>query len=394
VLLVIRYSKYFASLLAKGSPFYLLKEIIKDSLNIKNSVSDNEKHISAAINWLLNAQKATKDGGVSAMYSLYQGWHASYSETTGYIISTMFNYYNKTKDEKIKEAAIKMTDWELTKQMPNGAFPGGARENKEFPIVFNTGQVTFGMVRAYQETKNQKYKKAAIRAAYWLVKIQNKNGCWDKFTYLKQAHTYNTRTAWALLRVHEITKNIKYKKAAIKNIEWSLKQQLENSWFIHNAFHENQEPLLHTIAYSIRGVLEAGIYLKNKKYINAAKKSADVLLKKQRRDGSLPGSFDKNWNSSFSWSCLTGNSQTSVIWLILYNITKDKKYITAAKKINHYMKSTQNIKTNNLKIKGAIKGAYPIYGWYAPFCYPNWAAKFFIDSLMLDDDANIADKLS
>ena len=35
------------------------------------------------------------------MYSLYEGWHASYSETTGYIIPTMFNYYRKTKDKQI-----------------------------------------------------------------------------------------------------------------------------------------------------------------------------------------------------------------------------------------------------------------------------------------------------
>ena len=151
---------------------------------------------------------------------------------------------------------------------------------------------------------------------------------------------------------------------------------------------------LDCLAYSIRGVLEAGIYLKNKRYIDAAKKSADMLLKKQRKDGSLPGSFDENWNSSVSWSCLTGNSQTSIIWLKLYSITKEKKYFIAAKKINNFMKSTQNIRTNNIIIKGGIKGAYPIYGWYAPFCYPNWASKFFIDSLMLEDDKEIADKLS
>lgn len=391
---IIRYAKYFASLMTKGSPYYLSKEIIKDSLNFKNKAYSNETHIKAAINWLLNAQKANSDGGVSAMYSLYQGWHSSYSETTGYIIPAMFNYYRKTKDEKIKESAISMSNWELTKQLKEGAFPGGEKNGKELPIVFNTGQVIFGMVRAYQETKDEKYKNAAIKAANWLVKIQNRNGCWDKYTYLVQIHTYNTRTAWALLRVHEITKNIKYKKAAIKNIEWALNQQQENHWFKHNAFHENQEPLLHTIAYSISGILEAGIYLKNKRYINAAKRAADALLRKQRKDGSLPGSFDKDWKSHVSWNCLTGNSQTSIIWLRLYYLTKEKIYLDAAKKINNYMKSTQDIKSLNSGINGGIKGAFPIYGWYAPFCYPNWAAKFFIDSLMLEDDLGIADKLS
>ena len=389
-----KYLHYMASLLTKGSPYYLLKAVIKDSLNFKNKTYSNETHIKAAINWLLNAQKANNDGGVSAMYSLYQGWHSSYSETTGYIIPTMLNYYNKTKDEKIKESALRMANWELAKQLKEGAFPGGEKNGKELPIVFNTGQVIFGIVRAYQETKDEKYKKAAIKAADWLVSIQNKDGCWDKFTYLNQIHTYNTRAAWALLRAHEITNSIKYKKAAIKNIEWALKQQQENGWFKHNAFHETQEPLLHTIAYSIQGILESGIYLKNKKYINAAKRAADALLKKQRKDGSLPGSFDNNWNSSVSWSCLTGNSQISIIWLRLYYLTKEKSYFDAAKKINNYVKSAQDVKSLNKGVNGGIKGAYPIYGWYAPFCYPNWAAKFFIDSLMLDDDKEIADNLS
>jgi len=391
---IIRYAKYFASLITRGSPYCLLKEIVKGSLNFKNKIHSNEMHIKAAVNWLLNAQRANNDGGVSAMYSLYQGWHSSYSETTGYIISTMFNYGHKVKDKKIRESALRMADWELTKQLKEGAFPGGEKNGIELPIVFNTGQVIFGMVRAYQETKYRKYKNAAIKAANWLVKIQNRNGCWDKYDYLNQMHTYNTRTAWALLRVHEMTKNIKYKNTAIKNTEWALKQQQENSWLKHNAFHEKQEPLLHTIAYTMQGILEVGIYLKNKRYINAAKRAADALLKKQRKDGSLPGSFDKNWNSSVSWSCLTGNSQMSVIWLRIYYLTKEKAYFDAAKKINGYMKSTQDIKSSNKGISGGIKGAFPIYGWYAPFCYPNWAAKFFIDSLMLEDDKKVEDKLS
>lgn len=388
-----KYAKYAISLFIKGSPLYLSKEILKDALNIRNKICNNEKHVKAAINWLLEAQKANNDGGVAALYSLYEGWHASYPETTGYIIPTMFNYYNKTKNETIKESAMQMADWELTKQMQNGAFPGGAIDNKEFPIVFNTGQVIFGVVRAYQETKEIKYKKSAIKAADWLVKIQNKNGCWDKFDYLGKIHTYNTRTALALLRVYDLTKKGSYLKAAAKNIDWALKQQLDNGWFKHNAFYEAQEPLLHTIAYTIQGILEAGIYLKNEKYINAAKKSADALLELQRQDGSLAGSFDKNWHSSVSWSCLTGNSQTSIIWLRLYDITKDKKYFDASNKINNYVKSTQNLASANKGVRGGIKGAYPIYGWYAPFCYVNWGAKFFIDSLMLEEDLSIGNWL-
>jgi len=197
-----------------------------------------------------------------------------------------------------------------------------------------------------------------------------------------------------LLYAHKISKNDSYKKAAEKNIDWALTQQLKNGWFQNNGFYPEQRPLMHTIAYSIRGILEAGIYSKKKKYINAAEKAAVPIMKSQRADGSLPGSFNKNWETSVKWSCLTGNSQMSIVWQKLFLETKNKRFLEAAKKSNMYMKSVQNTTSSNSGIRGGIPGAFPIYGWYAPFSFPNWAAKFFIDALMLENDLNIGNKLS
>ena len=389
-----RYFKYIISLLAVGDPYNLIKEISFDNLSLRNNVFDNEIHVKSAINWLLAAQNSQNDGGVSASYSLYGGWQPSYSETTGYIISTLFNYYHLNKKQEFLNKIIRMANWELSKQLEEGAFPGGAVGDKEFPIVFNTGQVLFGIVRTFQETNDIKYKESAIKAADWLVKVQDLSGCWSKFTYLGQVHTYNTRVAWSLLRVYDLTKNSKYKQAAIRNINWALGRQTQSGWYSDNSFKIGQEPLLHTIAYSIRGILEAGINLNNKDFINSIRKPSDILLTKIRKDGSLAGSFDVKWNSSVKWSCLTGNSQMSIIWSRLYRITGDEKYLLAAKKVNRYMKSTQNLNSKNKGIKGGIKGAFPIYGWYAPFNFINWAAKFYIDSLMLEDDLILGDNLS
>jgi hypothetical protein len=35
--------------------------------------------------------------------------------------------------------------------------------------------------------------------------------------------------------------------------------------------------------------------------------------------------------------------------------------------------------------RGGIKGSHPINGGYHPWQYPNWAAKFFADALMLEE---------
>lgn len=386
-----KYFNYAVKALNPKKFYYISSISLKDSLNKKHPVFSNQIHVAAAIEWLMCAQRANNDGGVAAMFSLFDGWHESYVETTGYIIPTIFNYAEYSKKDFYRKRAIEMADFELISQHESGAFPGGGK--KDLPIVFNTGQVVFGLCRTYEETKDAKYKIAAIKAADWLISVMDEDGCWRKHDYLNHIHTYNTRTAWSLLNVHKMTGDEKYKTAAIKNIDWSLTQQLSNGWFENNGFYPEQEPLIHTIAYSIRGILESAIYTRKKRYLEAAIKAATPLVEAQREDGSLQGSFNKEWKSSVNWSCLTGNSQISIIWQKLHMITKHEKFKTAAIKSNNFMKSMQNLSSSNQGIKGGIPGAYPIYGWYAPFAYPNWAAKFFIDSLMLEEDKKIADKL-
>ncbi len=394
---MVKYPRYLVTVFLKGAPTTLGKCIIDDARVKKFPAYENSRHITGAVEWILRAQQANNDGGVAALYSLIDGWHSSYPETTGYIIPTMFNYYAQIKDEKMKNAiqssAVAMADWELTQQFPSGAFPGAMSAGKKQPIVFNTGQILFGMVRAYTETKQKKYLDATIQASDWLVSVQHPEGYWLQSTYLNTIHTYKTRVTWALLQAYFLTKKSAYRKAAEKNLEWALKQQLSSGWFLHTGFYDGQEPLLHTIAYAIQGFLECGLILKNKKYITAAQIASDNLLAAQRSDGSLAGSFDKNWKSSVSWSCLTADAQMAIVWLRLYGYTHDKKYLIAAKRMNHFLKTTQNLTAKNSGVRGGIKGAQPIYGWYAPLCYINWAAKFFIDALILEDDARIGEML-
>jgi hypothetical protein len=45
--------------------------------------------------------------------------------------------------------------------------------------------------------------------------------------------------------------------------------------------------------------------------------------------------------------------------------------------------STQDLKSPDLGVRGGIKGSYPIWASYSPYEYPNWAAKFFVDALLL-----------
>jgi hypothetical protein len=119
-------------------------------------------------------------------------------------------------------------------------------------------------------------------------------------------------------------------------------------------------------------LLDCGILLKNDKYIQAATIPADVLLRKFEENNFLHGRFDKNWNGS-EYLITTGCAQIAIIWMKLF------------KKMNDLLVCIQNrnIKESNNTL-GAISGSFPLWGKYEPFAFPNWATKYFIDSLMME----------
>jgi hypothetical protein len=85
-----------------------------------------------------------------------------------------------------------------------------------------------------------------------------------------------------------------------------------------------------------------------------------------------------------TYSCLTGNAQIAGVWLRLFEISGDTRYLSAALKLNDYLKSTQDLNAFHPGVRGGIKGSQPIWGRYTPGAYVNWGAKFLADSLILE----------
>jgi uncharacterized protein YyaL (SSP411 family) len=362
------------------------KAFLADVFVGRNSVLlTNGQHMRFAAEWLAAAQDATSDGGVSALYSVRTGWDVSYPETTGYIIPTLLNYFRLTKQSIWRDRAIRMADWLLSIQLSDGAFP--LRADLVTPAVFDTGQIIFGLIGAFRETRAKQYLDSAAKAARWLISIQEPTGAWLHHSYGGISHAYYARVAWALLVVYREWNEDKLLLSAKKHLTWVLNQQIENGWFRNNAFPAEEYPSLHTIAYAAQGLLEAGEILQAQRNIQAAAKVADALLIRQQKDGTLHGAYDQDWRPTVDWACLTGIAQTAIIWLRLYLLSKNKTYLEAAMRANLFLKSIQNTMSNNPSIRGGIKGSHPINGKYLPYAYPNWAAKFFLDALMIEERA-------
>ncbi len=50
-----------------------------------------------------------------------------------------------------------------------------------------------------------------------------------------------------------------------------------------------------------------------------------------------------------------------------------------------FLKRRQRVSDRDPAARGAIAGSAPIWGGYSRFEFPNWAAKFFADALIMDE---------
>ncbi len=353
----------------------------------KQPVHTDEIHLKATIDWLCRAQDqrlGQKDqGGISAGWSFEDGWLPCYPETSGYIIETFLAAGKILNNPELISRAEKIVDWELSIQNPDGSFPGHFGETTSKPVIFNTGQIMHGMIAGYLTFKRNECLEAAVNAGKWMLSQQDDDGCWRRSVHNDTPHTYNTRSAWALLRTGLIANEKDLVAAAIKNIRWALTQQTASGWFKTNGFKENGLPFTHNIAYAIRGILESGLLLDNEEIINSAIKAATGQAAQQKEDGWLSGVYSDNWNPQANYCCLTGLAQMSIIWQRLLQSQDIKEMEQHAERGINFIKTNHRLTGKKDPQDGAVAGSAPIWGRYSLFEYPNWAAKFFADALML-----------
>jgi uncharacterized protein YyaL (SSP411 family) len=390
------YAEYFLkSSFSKGRK-YITEDMKRFSIkndifrqDLTYSSEDKKESLDKAAAWLIMAQKANHDGGMGSFH-LINKWSASYPETTGYIVQTLINYGKKYGKQEAIDSAIKAADFLLKIQKESGGWQGGRIGENKPEIVFNTGQVIRGMIAAYEHSGDKKYLDAAIKAGFWLAEIQHPEGYWQTHALMEKARVYDTFVDAPLLQLYELTGEDKFRKTAIKNLDWVIRDKmLENGWFedCDNTVKRNDKPILHTIAYTLDGLIDCGIILKENIYIEAAVTGAVRLRDIFMENGFLYGRYDRNWNG-FEYMLCTGSAQMAIVWLKLYGIYHDKTYLEAAQRMANLLIFIQSRGFKETEhTLGAIPGSFPLWGRYEPFAFPNWATKFFCDVLMLVEEA-------
>jgi len=226
------------------------------------------------------------------------------------------------------------------------------------------------------------YEDATRRAADWLVRTQDDDGCWRGYPSpfaSPGVKVYETHVAWGLFEAERALPGRGYLEAGLKQVRWALGFQRDNGWFAECCLSDSQRPLTHTLGYALRGVLEAHRSTGDDVFLQAGRLCADGMLSVLGQDGRLPGCLDADWQPAASWVCLTGAVQTAYCWLYLFENTGDFSYLSAARRANHFVRRTVEMQGPE-GVAGGVKGSFPVDGEYGRFEYLSWAVKFAIDS--------------
>jgi hypothetical protein len=346
--------------------------------------------IEACIGWLGMAQdcSTTQDGGVARHFSLINGWSSSYPETTGYIVATLIAHANRTGNRQSLERARRMLDWLLAIQYPEGGFQGGmVDQTPRVPVTFNTGQILIGLSAG--AGIDARYREAMTKAADWLVSTQDPDGCWRRnpTPFAEPGEkTYETHVSLGLFDAHAVEPSRGYLAAGLRQVDWALKNQAPNGWLAKCCLGDPLRPLTHTLGYALRGIVGAYLSTRDKRYLDAATRTADGLLRAHGSDGRLPGRLDAQWQAAVDWACLTGMSQIAECWLLLDKETGRDDYRRAAERTNSYVRRTVLVE-GRPEIRGGVKGSFPVDGEYGRWQYLNWAAKFTVDANVAELEA-------
>ena len=350
----------------------------------------DEQHIIAAVDWLKRAQDSTGNNGVAGRYLLDRGWTESYPETSGYIIPTLVDVGERFDDPDCHTRCKRIADFLYSVQMDGGGFPGG-EYNKAYklqPSVFNTGQIIIGLLSWYATSGETAALDSASKAARWLIEVQEEDGSWERFTYGTIKTSYHSRVAWPLIMYGKLVEDKDSLRAAARFIEWTLNHTNPDTGWVsrmdfRDEYHKAERSNTHTLAYTYRGMLEYAMITDRQEVIDLVNIAAENMIAKFERNDYLSGILDSKWNNVADFVCLTANCQLAIILLKLYQLNNNERFLKSARRLLGFVKSCHILRSSNGGIKGGVSGSVPIWGGYIRLGYPNWAAKFLIDALML-----------
>jgi hypothetical protein len=372
-------------------------ESVRDFFRIKfpiqktpEPLTDDRRHLEAAVAFITRSIEQGKGCASSKGYKVGKGWLPAYRETTGYIIPTLLDLADHLKRPDLASTAERLGEWLSEVQEPSGGFIERDLRQDTKPIVFNTGQILHGFNALILRRGRQDLIPHARRAGDFLVSSADETGSFVRNEHYDMVHSYNVRSAWALLTLGRLLGEKKYENVALANADWTVGQQVANGFFLNNVFQPGWNANTHGIAYVLQGLIEIYCISGRASYFAAVCRAAERIVSIYDAKRQLASEIGENWEFLSSHLCLTGYAQLAIVFFRLYGLKGDRRYLNTGLSLLDRVAETQDVTSRGAPHYGGIKGSLPIYGRYAPLQYPNWATKFFIDALLARQALNAA----
>lgn len=340
----------------------------------------------AALDWLIRSIEATGHRGSAHHFSPFWGWAPAYPETSGYLIETLLRFEAVFPEKQLREHALRLARWLPEVQLKDGAFPGG-KTGRPYPApsVFNTSQILFGLSACLPlETRPEVLESSIRRALVWLIEQLEADGAWRKAAYFEGfTPSYYTRAVWAVLVAGKSFQDLETKGFMREALGFYARRFLPNGAVQDWGFRPGEPAFTHTLAYTLEGFWESALVLQDMQMSEHVLRSAKALYHQvQQQGGRVAGRYDEQWRGDYSFACVTGLAQLSVLYARLAQQAQVPEFEQFADDLLQKAVDAQYLG----EIKGAfgaLPGSRPFWGPYLRFRYPNWAAKFFLDAMWM-----------
>lgn len=344
--------------------------------NGRSECADDEIHLNAAVDWLLQAQRQPSEGYAHS-YSFLRGWLPPYPETTGYIIPTLLTAGRHLgRDAVTRVSADRALGWLNSIQRPDGSFAALSGQ----PLVFDTGQILIGMNAGLKAGLSQYRRDVHEKAAHWLVSVQAEDGSFPRFAYNNRPHAYYSRVGAAMIVAGQLLQQKTVAEAGKRNLDWTADRLTANGFFELSSF-DGGPAYLHTIVYVLEGLIDGYRYASVERWLQATLQCATALVAAAK--GSLPRSqYAPDWFVANSEYCVTGLAQWAGLCYRLAQDHRDAEFQQQAERAVEQLKRWQFM-SDATELHGGLPGSVPFGGRYMRWSVPNWGVKFFVDALLL-----------
>lgn len=375
------------------------------------------KILSNGIKWLTSSGIIDRDVGSTTFGAFHYGFSPlensylqTYSEITGYGISLLMALYENTEDSLFLNLALHSTKHLIQAQRKgaaekgSGAFSHGyllnnKKYSKDF-YSFDAGICLSGLCDFYEITSFEPALIAIKAAAIWLTEqAQNASGSFksrydgdqENFVPLPSfADWYNdecslhAKNAIGLLKAADITGKERFRQAALKSLNWVLSLQREDGAFV---VHKGEDKVYtHAHCYVLETLLFAISFemIKKgdteKKYVEAAEKARDWLIRKVTTGGNFQRYYPKQ--RIIHEFVTDATAQTARILLCSPDINLNEQTF---QKIINFLKAQQINSIPWQSLKGAFISKHyliPKYGFPA-LKIMSWPSIFAIHTFLL-----------